>query len=210
MAAETNKDIFNYVSFFQKNKESYDQVTSNYDNTHRSACNYINSKVYDDYLFVSTCVKIARYLTHINYESQTKNVKDKCEYLNYFINSNINAIKPDVIDTSNLFNKIISEFNEHLNSEIKICLKNMKHINKNELKDLQILMDLFGNFEKFKEINKEKDVNCSFGEECVKLYMDSLDKCKDNNNTKFCNILEEFNKHYNEEAPTLDYCKNVQ
>ncbi|CAG9473090.1 unnamed protein product [Plasmodium vivax] len=210
MEDQTNKDIFDYVNLFQSNKESYERVTSTPDNTHITACNYISREVYEDQSFVSTCVKITRYLTHINDEFKTKNVKDKCEYLNYFINFNIKSVKTDVDDTFNLFNKIRSGFNEKLNSEIKICMESMKHIKKEELIDLKILMDLFGDFEKFKRIDEESELNCSIGEKCVKSYMDSLNKCKDNNKIKFCNILEMFYKYYNEQAPTLDYCKNVQ
>ncbi|CAG9485322.1 unnamed protein product [Plasmodium vivax] len=210
MADETDKDSFNYVNLFQKNREYYESVTSTRDTTILSACNKISSKTFEDTSFVTPCTKIASYLNNIKPNYANQDINGKCEFLNYLINSKLNDIKSDVNDTSNIFDHIKSEFNEHLNSEIKICLKNMKHINKNELKDLQILMDLFGNFEKFKEINKEKDVNCSFGEECVKLYMDSLDKCKDNNKIKFCNILEVFNEYYNEQAPNLDNCKTVQ
>ncbi|VUZ99642.1 PIR protein [Plasmodium vivax] len=210
MDAQTNKDSFHYVNSFQSNREYYEKVTSTSDYTHLGTCNIISSKIFDNPSFVTECVKITRYLKHINHEYKNIDVNEKCEFLNYWINSNINVIKPDVIDTSNLFNKIISGFNEKLNSEIKICMESMKHIKKEELIDLKILMDLFGNFAKFMKINEEKDVDCSFGEKCVKSYMESLDKCKDNNNTKFCNILDMFYKYYNEEAPKIGYCNNVQ
>ncbi|SCA60268.1 VIR protein [Plasmodium vivax] len=210
MADETYNDSFNYVNLFQKNREYYESVTYTRDNTILSACNIINSKIFDNPSFVTECVKITRYLKHINHEYKNIDVNEKCEFLNYWINSNINVIKPGVDDTSTLFNDMISEFKNQLKSEIEVCQKNMKHIKKEELKDLKILMDLFGDFEKFKAKNKESETDCSIGKKCVTSYMRSLDKCKDNNDIKFCKILEVFNKYYNEEAPTLDYCKNVQ
>ncbi|CAI7719847.1 PIR protein [Plasmodium vivax] len=210
MADETDKDSFNYVNLFQKNREYYESVTSSSDRTFVSACNQITSKISADFSFVTTCVKITQYLVHINHEYANQDVNDKCEFLNYWINSNINVINPGVDDTSTFFNDMISVYKEQMSSKINICLKSMKHIKKKELEDLQILMDLFGIFNKFMAIKEESESNCSIGVKCVESYMSSLVKCKDNNNTKFCNILEVFNKYYNEEAPTLDYCKNVQ
>nr|CAB96690.1 vir1 [Plasmodium vivax] len=210
MADETYNDSFKYVISFPKNKEYYESVTPSSDRTIVSACNQIRSKISAHFSFVTTCVKITQYLVHINHEYANQDVNDKCEFLNYWINSNINVINPGVDDTSTFFNDMISVYKEQMSSKINICLNNMKYINNNVLKDLKILMDLFGNFNKFKEINKEKETDCSLGEECVKSYIGSLDKCKDNNNTKFCNILEVFNKYYNEEAPKIGYCNNVQ
>ncbi|CAI7724112.1 PIR protein [Plasmodium vivax] len=210
MADETYNDSFKYVISFPKNKEYYESVIPSRDGTILGTCNYIRSKISGDFSFVTTCVKITEYLVHINHEYASQKVNDKCEFLNYLINSNINVIKPGVNDTSTFFNDMISVYKEQMSSKINICLKNMKHIKKEELRDLKILMDMFGDFEKFMAIKEESDFNCSFGEKCVKSYMESLDKCKDNNNTKFCNILDMFYKYYSAEAPTLDYCKNVQ
>ncbi|VUZ99735.1 PIR protein [Plasmodium vivax] len=71
-------------------------------------------------------------------------------------------------------------------------------------------MDLFGDFEKFKAINKEREINCSIGDKCVTSYMSSLDKCQDNNNIEFCKILYVFYKYYNEQARNIKHCKNVE
>ncbi|SCA60058.1 VIR protein [Plasmodium vivax] len=210
MADETYNDSFNNVNLFENNRESYARVTSTPDYTHLGICNNITSKISGDFSFVTTCVKITQYLVHINHEYARQKVNDKCEFLNYLINYNINVIKPGVNDTSTFFNDMISVYKEQMSSKINICLNNMKYINNNVLKDLKILMDLFGNFNKFKKINKEKETDCSIGVKCVESYMSSLVKCKENNNIQFCNILEMFYKYYNEQAPTLDYCKNVQ
>ncbi|KNA02384.1 hypothetical protein PVNG_01538 [Plasmodium vivax North Korean] len=202
--------MFKYVSLFHSNRESYKSITSTPDHNHISICNNIKNQITGNFSFFFTCIKIIQYLKHINNQYVNKNPIDKCEFLNYWINSKINDIKPGDDNNSIIFDGIISEFRKKLTSEINICLKSMKYINKNELKDLKILMDLFGDFEKFKAINKEREINCSIGDKCVTSYMSSLDKCQDNNNIEFCKILYVFYKYYNEQARNIKHCKNVE
>ncbi|SCA83617.1 VIR protein [Plasmodium vivax] len=200
----------NYVDKFHKCKDNFDSVTSSYDRDDTPKCNYIRSLFSDNSEFVFTCQKIVKYLKHITSSTYERNLNENCAYLNYKLNNEIQNIRKDVEDTSQIYNDVIKGFKDYFDSEIKKCMKSMKHINRNELMELKKLVVLHENFNKF--LNKEHitgDEHCNYGTKCVNSYLSYIDDCYYDYDRTFCILLEKFKEDYNNEAEQVINCKEV-
>ncbi|SBT73079.1 Plasmodium variant antigen protein Cir/Yir/Bir/Plasmodium vivax Vir protein, putative [Plasmodium ovale] len=126
------------------------------------------------------------------------------DYLNYWLNARLHAIDPETICTKFFFQNLRSEYSGiHISSEMS---SGIYDIQKNELKDMNILYKLHKDFkelnDKIKERDSKQDVCMTYARNCVKGYQELKNKCT-GNKAKFCDILTNFKNKYEK----IDLCK---
>ncbi|CAI7718288.1 PIR protein [Plasmodium vivax] len=170
----------------------------------KSSCeNYItrNLKGYndDDHLFLNTCAKIADNKTEILKEAESSE-PIFCKYMNYMFYDMLKSMKSfHYYVLLNQFYREIEKFGD--------CLEHMEDIDINTYEKLKILYELYDDFIEFKkESYTENAKSCEHGAKCVQLYTTHSKKCKDNYNNKFCMILIDFRKEYEDYKTKVKKC----
>ncbi|SCA59628.1 Plasmodium vivax Vir protein, putative [Plasmodium vivax] len=140
-----------------------------------------------------------------------KNFKNECRFFNYWVNFKISK---SVINESNgipyIFNGIESQFYSVFYNTLDLGA--IYDINKHDLHKINILYNLYDNYSELKSIietmfDGSKRSLLPFSTECCTNYIQAKYLCNDenkDNNTKFCDKLEDFNKKYDELYKTFD------
>ncbi|SBT56839.1 PIR Superfamily Protein [Plasmodium ovale wallikeri] len=126
------------------------------------------------------------------------------DYLNYWLNKEINIIDSNNICKQNFFKNLRAQNNE--NDNFRKLNSKIYDIKEDELEDMNTLYTLY---KKYNEINKtikksnsNKEVIIEYAKECASKYTTVKRKCS-GESTIFCKKLTNFKKKYEE----IDLCK---
>ncbi|SCA83574.1 VIR protein [Plasmodium vivax] len=187
---DIDPEYFSACTSFSKNWET---KLKNKETAKRICGKYI--KLYESLYYLKNNLK-----THSNY-------KIDCRFLNYWINSKLNnKVIDDNICVSTFYITLESHCSENFQHVLSSC--EMYNINKDELDKITILYNLHNKRNEINTIiNSQRDLERSklneLSSECSTKYKKGLAMCH-NKDDKFCELLENFKKKYEELYPTVE------
>ncbi|SCA59974.1 VIR protein [Plasmodium vivax] len=198
------ESIYNSVKKFSDLKSVISTKNELKTSTNKSSCENYRTRRLKGYtdkndVFLNTCTKIADNQKEI-LEEATSSKLNFCKYMNYLFYDMLNTMKP--FHYYVLLNQFYSEIEKFWD-----CLEHMEDIDINTYEKLKILYELYDDFIEFKkESYTENAKSCEHGAKCVQLYTTHSKKCKDNYNNKFCMILIDFRKEYEDYKTKVKKC----
>ncbi|KMZ76867.1 hypothetical protein PVIIG_05858 [Plasmodium vivax India VII] len=140
----------------------------------------------------------------VHYSSKPKIIQG-CIYLYFWIYEK--ELQKSIYNKNNhdIYKKLLEQYNAYnTGSNInQICDAHVKDELNGKLKNLYYL---YYKFYKLKSDNEFTSTNCNCTDNCVKLYMDSINSCNNDSSGKFCEKLEIFRSQYNEFMKKYDTC----
>ncbi|SBT83807.1 PIR protein [Plasmodium ovale] len=198
MPYEKQYEFLNYLEEYEKYENLAEQNGIN--NIYNVNYSFIESE-YSDYIpqLTKMCKTFVYLIEKLLDRSirPTSNDDYDMDYLNYWLNKEINIIDSNNICKQNFFKNLRSKNNENANFR-KLSGK-IYDIKENEFKDMNTLYTLY---KKYNEINKiinkgnsNKEVIIQYANECVHKYTEVKGKCS-GDSTHFCTALTSFKEKY--------------
>ncbi|SBS92424.1 PIR Superfamily Protein [Plasmodium ovale curtisi] len=205
MPYQKQYEFLNYLEEYEKYENLAEQNGIN--NIYNVNYSFIESE-YSDYIpqLTKMCKTFVYLIEKLLDRSirPTSNDDYDMDYLNYWLNKEINIIDSNNICKQNFFKNLRSKNNENANFR-KLSGK-IYDIKENEFKDMNTLYTLY---KKYNEINKtinngnsNKEGIIEYAKDCASKYTTVKRKCS-GESTSFCKTLTNFKKKYEE----IDLCK---
>ncbi|SBT72702.1 PIR protein [Plasmodium ovale] len=198
MPYQKQYEFLNYLEEYEKYENLAEQNGNN--NIYNVNYSFVESE-YHEYTSQITkmCIKFVYLIEKLLDRSirPTSNDDYDMDYLNYWLNKEINRIDSNNICKKIFFQNLRSKNNKNANFR-KLSSK-IYDIKEDELKDMNTLYTLY---KKYNEINKtinngnsNKKVIIEYANECVNKYTEVKGKCS-GHSTHFCKALNDFKEKY--------------
>ncbi|KMZ81783.1 variable surface protein Vir12 [Plasmodium vivax India VII] len=194
-----NYDIFHYLKIYQKAEPSAqdkENSVSNETNQCTEMKNYVQDKLTE---LEKICKDSILYFFKLS--KTVVNSIHYFDYLNYWLNKNLKGTGISATKFIGIMDKILSsKFSS--NSLYKHFKHSVYDMNDQILKEMNILYDLYDDYNKFLEISETK---CTmYNNECLSTFVTEINKCDNIKNKKFykalTNILSIYDKKYQEKC----------
>ncbi|SBS99878.1 PIR Superfamily Protein [Plasmodium malariae] len=205
MASGAPGENDNSVTLFLKYKNEFETVIQDIYNTNWGVkgenpgrkCAQIDHNYPN---FTTPCQNVGRYLIEIKEHYKDDSLK-RCKYLNYRINSDHNYNKDP---------KWFQGYREFSSKLDNTCDQKFEEIQSNILSKLKQLYSYYENFSKYKGKDKDTSGNiCNGIKDLYSFYKNNYEECQGNNESLFCEELNNFKEAYDDKMKKLSPCKGL-
>ncbi|KMZ97760.1 hypothetical protein PVNG_03343 [Plasmodium vivax North Korean] len=157
---------------------------------------------------IEPCVNFVQFLTRLS-EKPSNDKVHGCIYLYYWLYHGVLNKKESTNNTFTLFETFAKAYKEH-KEDAQIYVDYVKNITNDVFLNIQTLVVLYQNFENFKNNQSCDNNKCKCAHNIVDLYTKSINYCRKDVNTVFCNELDNFRNMYNKHMEKQNECDEVQ
>ncbi|KAI4841149.1 hypothetical protein MKS88_000384 [Plasmodium brasilianum] len=202
MTSDTTEENENTVALYVKYKSEFENVILDTQNIGGGenpgmTCGRM-FKTYSD--FTTPCQEVGRYLIEIKEKYKSDSLK-RCKYVNYLINSD-----ERYNNNSNWF----QGYREFSSKTENICINEIKIIHQDVLNKLKQLYSYYENFNEYKGKESDSDGRiCNNIKKCYTFYNANYKACQGNNESLFCEELNNFKEAYDDKMDKLSPCSGL-
>ncbi|SBT84754.1 PIR protein [Plasmodium ovale] len=159
-----------------------------------------------DSIYINPCVEVLKYINYLSKNKSLHQNTEYCMFLNYLLNNHMQSIPENKYSSSKFYKKLKTKY-EGSPLNFDICDEEIKDINKIVRYHIEVLYNLYENFNKYISSCIPGNVpNCYFSNLCASIYKNSIEVCKTLFDPAFCNILKTFKEEYNAEIVREKSC----
>ncbi|KNA00965.1 variable surface protein Vir12 [Plasmodium vivax North Korean] len=190
---QINYDIFHFLDIYKEEEKSSPNKQKNVSNE-TTQCDKIKNYVTDEHIKLQEICKDF-ILYFFNFPKTKFNSIYYIDYLNYWLNEKLKNTKMSATNFIDIMDKILSyKFSSY--SQYKYFKNSVYDINRNILKEMNILHNLYDEHNKF--LNKSKDKCRIYDNECLSKYVTKINECYHTKNKRFYKALKKFLSIFNE------------
>ncbi|SBT52003.1 PIR Superfamily Protein [Plasmodium ovale wallikeri] len=210
MSSETGENYYELAKGLSSYESKYNNAMNKPEENYNSRCTQIISNTLDEITdFMEPCLEILKNLSYIKRNNYETDNNIQCKYLNFRLNNQLKEIRSRQYTAPDFYEK----FKTH-SDDMKywnICKGEIQEINKEILKNIEVLYNLYRNFNSFtSSYLSSTDNRCNYGDKCANLYNTHVKSCTSQEQNKFCKELINFQKMYNKHTIYKHVCENVQ
>ncbi|SBT02377.1 PIR Superfamily Protein [Plasmodium ovale curtisi] len=211
MLSEKGENYYEIAKGLASYETTYNNTMNKPEENYDSLCTQIISNNLDDTTdFMKPCLEILKNLSYIKRNNYEPDINIQCKYMNFRINNQLKEIIGRQYAAPDFYEK----FKTHYSNDMKnwnICKGEIQEINREILKNIEVLYKLYSNFNNFTSSNlSTPDKRCDYGDECVNLYEINVKSCTAHEQNKFCKELIRFKELYNKHTKFKYVCENVK
>ncbi|VUZ99991.1 PIR protein [Plasmodium vivax] len=197
--------IYDYVKNFPGMKKLIDTKTAGDSSSYQAQCksfnpDKLNASDANGEQFDNSCSKIYKYFTDVVTVSNPPKAA-LCKYINYWLYGALNEKgKPN-------YSTLLGELYQKI-TKLGACGTYKIEITPEIYKDLNLLYELYDDFNKFKDesLVSTKET-CEHGKTCIQKYKDNAKNCHYNYKNGLCMNLINFKYEYDEHIAKMTGCK---
>ncbi|SCA83708.1 VIR protein [Plasmodium vivax] len=198
-----SEELYNSVPLFDKYEGIKNKCNVEIDDEKIDLCDpSIFGDVCNDKHFYRKCLIADKYLTYIEDEEGSRNIKEACKYFSYW------AYKEMIMDKK--YSYSVSTLHENINkiSNFNICKKYVENISTETFLNIDNLYKLYQNFKEI--LNGDEPFNCDKAKKCVEFYKTFEGTCYLDSDDPFCIGLKKFREAYNKTMKSAQKCEEYK